>query len=167
VILLVDKIPFYPIKKILLPTDGSEFSIQAAKYTAKIARKHNSQVTILHVMTVYFPRAPSLRPIKLDDMESVTIEIENEDVIREKAIQIMKKTKKVLIEENVETDADYFLFGDVPELIVKTAKEEKFDLIIMGHKGVTGLAHVLLGGVAERVSRTASCPVLIIRGESM
>jgi len=45
---------FYPIKKILLPTDGSEHSIKAAKYAAEIATKHGSKVTLLHASVTTF-----------------------------------------------------------------------------------------------------------------
>ena len=158
-----DEIAFYPIKKILLPTDGSEFSIKAAKYAAKVAKKHNSKVTILHVMDVHIPRAPSHEPIRLDDLESVTIEIEHETDIKERAINTINKTNKILIKENISFDTEYFLFGNIPEIIVSTAKKESFDLIIMGHKGLSGLTHAMLGSVAERVCHIAPCPVLIIR----
>jgi nucleotide-binding universal stress UspA family protein len=47
--------------------------------------------------------------------------------------------------------------------IVETAKQHHVDLIIMGTHGHTGLTHVLLGSVAEKVVRLASCPVLVTR----
>ena len=49
--------------------------------------------------------------------------------------------------------------------IVRYAKEEKFDLIVIGTHGRSGLAHMLLGSVAEKVVRKASCPVLTVRPE--
>jgi len=158
-----DEIHFYPIKKILLPTDGSKFSIQAARYAAKVAKKHNSKVTILHVMDLEFPRARALEPIKIDDLEFFRTEIENEADIKKRAINIINETKKFLIKESIPFDTKYFLFGNIPEIIVNTAKEENFDLIIIGHKGLTGIKHAMMGSVAERVCHSAPCPVLIIR----
>ena len=156
-----EEIHFYPINKILLPTDGSKFSIKAAKYASKVAKKHNSKVTLLHVMHLHFP--DEKKPIEIDDLESAVIEIEHEKEIKERAINIIEKTKKFFIEENIPFDTEYFLFGNIPEIIVNTAKKENFDLIIMGHKGLTGLKHAMLGSVAERVCHIAPCPVLIIR----
>ncbi len=156
-----EKIHFYPINKILLPIDGSKFSIKAARYTAKVAKKHNSKVTLLHVMQLHFTDAD--KPIEIDDLESAVIEIEHETEIKERAKNIMEKTEKLLIEDNIPFETQYFLFGNIPEIIVKTAKEENFDLIIMGHKGLTGIKHAMLGSVAERVCHIAPCPVLIIR----
>ncbi|MBW1674193.1 MAG: universal stress protein [Deltaproteobacteria bacterium] len=158
-----DEIHFYPIKKILLPTDGSTFSIQAARYAAKVANKHNSKITILHVMDVDFPRQSSYEPIELDDLDSVVIGIEHSTEIKDRAIKIVNETKKILTTMNISCDTEYYLFGNIPEIIVNTAKEENFDLIIIGHKGLTGLKHAMMGSVAERVCHIAPCPVLIIR----
>jgi nucleotide-binding universal stress UspA family protein len=156
-----DEILFYPIKKILLPTDGSEYSIKAARYAAKVAEKHNSKVTILHVMHVHL--SSNYKPYKIEDIESSWIEIEDENKIKKRALKLINETKKYLIKEKVLFDTEYFLFGNIPEVIVNFAKEENFDLIIMGHKGLTGIKHAMLGSVAERVCHIAPCPVLIIR----
>ena len=114
-------------------------------------------------MDVNFPRAHALEPIKIDDLEFVITEIENEAAIKKRAINIINKTTKILIKESIPFDTKYFVFGNIPEIIVKTAKEENFDLIIMGHKGLTGIKHAMLGSVAERVCHIAPRPVLIIR----
>ncbi|MFC1803660.1 universal stress protein [Thermoproteota archaeon] len=156
-----DEIHFYPINKILLPTDGSKYSIKAAKYTAQVAKKHNSKVTLLHVMDCHLSSME--KPNEIDNIESVWIEIQHEKEIKERALNVINKTKKYFIEENLPVNTKYFLFGNIPEIIVETAKEKNFDLIIMGHKGLTGVKHAMLGSVAERVCHIAPCPVLIIR----
>jgi len=114
-------------------------------------------------MDLEFPRARALQPIKIDDLEFFRTEIENEADIKKRAINIINKTKKFLIKESIPFDTKYFLFGNIPEIIVNTAKEENFDLIIIGHKGLTGIKHAMMGSVAERVCHSAPCPVLIIR----
>ncbi|HEX2677096.1 MAG TPA: universal stress protein, partial [Polyangiales bacterium] len=50
--------------------------------------------------------------------------------------------------------------------IVKVATDTKTDLVVMGTHGRTGLAHVVVGSVAERVVRLAPCPVLTVRGKA-
>jgi universal stress protein A len=57
------------------------------------------------------------------------------------------------------------LFGDPGQQIAIFAKEMKAGLIVMSSHGRTGLAHLLIGSVAERVLRLASCPVLILRSD--
>ena len=56
-----------------------------------------------------------------------------------------------------------FLVGPPAKCLVERAKEDKADLIVMGTHGRTGLGHLLLGSVAERMVRTAACPVLTTR----
>jgi universal stress protein A len=55
--------------------------------------------------------------------------------------------------------------GDVAETILETARDQKVDLIVMGTHGRHGIAHLLLGSVAERVLRDAPCPVLTAHAE--
>jgi nucleotide-binding universal stress UspA family protein len=55
------------------------------------------------------------------------------------------------------------LFGDAPEGILEYAGRESIDLIIMGTHGRGGVAHAIMGSVAEKVVRSASCPVLTVR----
>jgi nucleotide-binding universal stress UspA family protein len=142
-----EEINFYPIEKILLPTDGSEFCIKAARYAAKVANKHNSKVTILHVIDLHSPN--TLEPIKIHDLNSVIIQIENETILKDRTQKIINKTKKILIKENIQFEIIYILFGNIPENIVKIAEEDNFDLIIMGHKGLSGIKRAVLGSVAE------------------
>ena len=152
---------FYPIKKVLLPTDGSEYSLKAAKYCAEIAKKHGSEVTLLHVMPLHLPSVD--HPIELHSLDLVVFEVESGDVIKARGKKVMEKTKAIFDELHVPVKTEYFSFGNIPQIIIETAKNENFDLIIMGHKGVGGLKHVMLGSVAERVCRNAPCPVLIVR----
>ena len=53
--------------------------------------------------------------------------------------------------------------GSPDQVIVKLARDKKADLIVMGTRGRTGLAHAILGSVAERVIRTAPCPVMTVK----
>jgi nucleotide-binding universal stress UspA family protein len=155
-----EEIAYYPIEKILLPTDGSEFSLRAASYASKIAKDHNAQVTVLHVIELYLETE---RPIEIDDLESAVIELRHEREIKGIAEDIVDRTRKFLIEEGVPCDVEYILSRHVSEMIIDFAEKNNFDLIIMGHKGLTGYRYTVLGSVAEKVSRHAPCPVLIVR----
>ena len=68
--------------------------------------------------------------------------------------------------DNDATESTTFIrIGKPEDEIVKFAVENNIDLIAMGTHGRTGLAHMLVGSVAERVVRTSKCPVLTIRAE--
>lgn len=148
------------IDSILVPTDGSEPSIKAARYAARLAKMVDAKVKIVHVMQVDVPGAK--RPVELDSLESVTIQVDDERRIKEKAMDIMARTKKCFTDERVPVETEFFSFGNVAEIIVETAEEEGFDLMVMGNRGLGGLQHLMLGSVAA-VSRRAPCPVFIVR----
>ena len=96
-------------------------------------------------------------------MLTAKLAIENEKEIKERSMKIMEKSKKVFDETSVPVEIKYVCCGTPSESIVEIARKENIDLIIMGHKGLTGIRHVMLGSVAEGVCRTAPCPVLNIR----
>jgi nucleotide-binding universal stress UspA family protein len=78
--------------------------------------------------------------------------------------QAQKALARVL---NAGLQGDSVIVEGAPfQMIIDTAKEKAVDLIVMGTHGRTGLTHVLMGSVAERVVRMAPCPVLVTRGRS-
>ncbi len=149
------------IDRVLVPTDGSQPSLKAAKYAAKLAKRVGAGVKIVHVMEVAVPGVR--KPVELDDLGSVTIQVEDEERIKRRAMDVMDRTKKCFVDEGVPVETEFFLSGNVAEVIVETARDEGFDLIVMGSRGLGGLQHLMLGSVAEAVSRRAPCPVLIVR----
>ena len=141
------------IKKILVPTDLSDFSIAAVEYATSIAEMFEAQVYMLYVIdgeqNVAFPMV---------DRYSETILKDDE----EKAKDQLHKFVYWKLRE----------FGNVIEVvrrgkayteIPRFAEEEGIDLIVMATHGRTGLAHVLLGSVAEKVVRTSSVPVTTVK----
>ncbi len=151
---------FQPINNILVPTDGSRYSLKAARYATNLAKITNSKVTVMHVIDLSLD---STEPVKIEDLDRAAIEITEESELKRRAKNIVESTMKFFVDENVPCRAEYFLSGKAPETIVEAAKRESSDLIIMGHKGISGVRHTLLGSVAERVCRQAPCPVLVVR----
>jgi len=149
------------ITRLLVPTDGSRPSVKAARYAARLAKMVDAKVKIVHVMQVYVPG--SKKPVELDDLESVIIQVDDGEAIKKRAMDVMEKTRRCFVELGVPVETEFFSFGNVAEIIVETAEEEGFDLIVMGNRGLGGLQHLMLGSVAEAVSRRAPCPVLIVR----
>lgn len=159
-LLVSEETLFGSINNILLPTDGSRYSLKAARYATNLAKKNNSKVTVMHVIDLSLDTD---EPVKVDNLDSITIEMKQETEIKTRAKNIIENTAKFLINAHVPVKTEYFLSGNASEVIVDTAKKEKSDLIIMGHKGISGFRHTLLGSVAEKVLRQAPCPVLVVR----
>ena len=152
---------FYPLKKILLPTDGSEYSIKAAKYCAEIATKHESKVTLLHVLEAF--SAKKERLYLGSDLTLVSIAVEDERKIKERGKKIIESTKKIFEETEVPVSVKYFFGGNPARIIVDLAEKKNYDLIVIGHRGIGGVKRLMIGSVTNEVSRMATCPVFIVK----
>lgn len=142
------------LKQILVPTDFSEASAAAVTYTKALAEALGSSVHILHVLEDPFLHAPAEEgfvppPGFYEDMEQSA---------RSHAEQLL-------------TDAERKQFhalivmrkGSAFLEIIRYAKEQNIDLIVMGTHGRGPIAHMLMGSVAEKVVRKAPCAVLTVR----
>ncbi len=141
------------IRHILAPTDFSEFSKQALDYAFALAQKFGAKLSLLHVIEPQaYPvesYAPSWGTTMLEDLDrSARAELAN----------LLPEA------EDAKIEVTRFVVIGTPYLeILQTAEAEKADLIVMATHGRTGLSHLVMGSVAERVVRTASCPVLTLR----
>ncbi|HLG29040.1 MAG TPA: universal stress protein [Candidatus Brocadiales bacterium] len=140
------------LNKILCPYDFSESSSHALRYAIEFASAYKAKLYLLHVFDIRV----------LDYGEPIYgISIPTKDAIgtikTELANSIPEKVKNELQVETI-------VVSGVPFYeIIKFANENGIDLIVMGTHGRTGIAHILLGSVAEKVVRKASCPVLTVR----
>jgi nucleotide-binding universal stress UspA family protein len=143
------------LKNILVATDFGEASDAALTYGRDLARSYASRLHVLHVaddLMVRFANEASMAV--LPDVQK-----QFEDVARE-------RVRALVTEEDTATlDARPAVITSIgiAETIVQYAKDHAIDLIVMGTHGRRALAHVFMGSVAERVVRTAPCPVLTVR----
>lgn len=139
------------IHKLLLATDSSEAARQAEGYACYLARLWGAEliaVTILEFPTGMNPKHP-VNEIYLGELLK--------DATRNLAEAKARVTEQgIVIDTRIAT-------GIPSEELLTAARKEEADLLIVGTKGKTGLAHVLLGSTAERVIRVAPCPVLVVR----
>lgn len=139
-------------KKILCPVDFSQFSQEVVDYAVDLAIKYGAELHIIHVipnMTYFTPYESFLTPENL-----VAIEKHIQD-------QVENDFEKVL-KQNV--PAKKVIRTGVPFVeIIDYAKSESIDLIVMGTHGRSGIEHILIGNVAEKVVRKSPCPVMTIR----
>jgi nucleotide-binding universal stress UspA family protein len=143
-----------PIDKILFACDFSENSNQALDHALMFARQFNARLVILHVIN---------EPVDLRGFYVPHISFDRlEKEIEEGAQQMMQKFAKDALSgfENYET---CIITGIPYEEIIRKAAEEQVGMIVLGTHGRTGVDHFLFGSTAERVVRTAPCPVLTVR----
>jgi nucleotide-binding universal stress UspA family protein len=141
------------IQHILVPTDFSADAEQAVDYAIALASVFQARVTLLHVIYEVLwaagETAMSLPPAYFAELEAAT---------RQQMEQALQRIRHAGLEGDT-----IVAYGFPFEHIVTVARDQSVDLIIMGTQGRTGLRHVLLGSVAERVVRLAPCPVLVTR----
>ena len=139
--------------KILLATDGSNFSEAAARNIVKQFRTQDSEVRVL---TVVEPLSTAAVP-----QMSAGYYPELEDQKRE-ARTLVERTAKMLAEAGFKTST-VVLTGDAKTIILDEAADCKADLIVVGSHGRRGLGRFLLGSVPEAIARHTSCSVEIVR----
>jgi nucleotide-binding universal stress UspA family protein len=132
-----------PIRRILVPVDWSEPSNCAFQLAASLAREHDAQLFVLYVVPVatvmYGPPSESY------------LEHMREELGRIKPGDPKTQVQHLLVE------------GDPATMILRSAKENNCDLIVMGTHGRTGLNRLLMGSVAEEVVRKAPCLVVTVK----
>lgn len=144
--------------KIIAATDFSEDSANALNYTEEMARRFSAEIIVLHVDQPLAPVMVSELTPGLDVGTMNRIAEEQRLLALRQLDQITERLRDSGLK------ARGVLRVGAPFLeILNTAQSEGADLIVMGTHGRTGLAHVLLGSVAERVVAKAPCPVLTVR----
>jgi universal stress protein A len=138
-------------KTILCPTDFSEDSCRAVEYGVRFARVSDGALILAHIIHVpsgelYKPERPTL------NFEEATARAREllED-IRQKRTGGYPRCE-LLVE-----------FGDPHEQLLAIAKRRNVDLIVTATHGRSGIQHLVMGSVAEKVIRHASCPVFVVR----
>lgn len=146
-------------KKILIPTDGSPLSAQAANAGICFARSIQARVVALHVTQ------PFAATIGFDGM-AAAYAITDEDYDKASSQQAEKYLKHVLARaETAGIQADSLAVSNfnVADGIVQAASENGCDLIFIGSHGRSGLSRLLLGSVTAKVLSLASSAVLVYR----
>jgi universal stress protein A len=138
--------PVFRLRKILVPIDFSDCSKKALDYAIPFARQFGAELNLLHVVEPY-PAIPEMAPYDAENIEDGRLELE--------------ALRKDL--GNVGPCSTLVRKGAPPTEITSAARDLDADLIIISTHGRTGLSRVFLGSTAERVVRSAPCPVLIVR----
>jgi nucleotide-binding universal stress UspA family protein len=144
------------VARILVPVDFSPTSDSAIEYAQALAARFEATIELLHVI-----EDPVTSGAWEPDASYLTIPELIESLV-DAAGRRLGEIKARLAADDLAVETRV-LTGVPARGIVATAQSEGCDLIVMGTHGRTGLSHMLMGSVAERVIRTASCPVLTVR----
>jgi universal stress protein A len=143
----------HDFKRILVPLDFSATSTRALEYAQTLATRFGASLHLIHVCEV-----PS---VSTGSVDAYAIAYTNwSRQLGEEAERELLKVAPTLAGVPVTTEV---LFGNPARAIVAAALARKDDLIVMGTHGHGPLMHAVMGNVAERVVRTAPCPVLTVR----
>lgn len=140
------------IQTVLVPTDFSKPATHTLDWAADLARQFGARLVLVHVIP------PSTYPLhnlaQIGAFPNLRDEVMKR--CREDLAEVAGKLQGVTVDQRL-------LEGPPHQMINDCAAAEKADLIVMSTHGHTGLKHLLLGSVAEKVVRTSACPVLTIR----
>ena len=153
-------------EKILVPLDGSEHSLRALEIAIQIAKKFDGKITLLHVYSVtarpiLIPESTTLTPPGVPVMMPAEIS-KLIEATRKAGADILAEGEQKIKAEKVQVET-MLLEGQIAEEIAKTAKEGKFNLIVMGARGISKIKEILLGSVSDGVIRNSPCPVLVVK----
>lgn len=144
------------LKKILLPTDFSDYAAEAMKYACEFADRFQAQLYLLHVLEIHADPTP-----QFGMGLALPSHVEESTKAADQHLATLIDPSWTTNHSVVRTTVHGTPFVE----IVRYARQQDIDLIVMGTHGRSGLAHVLTGSVAERVVRKAPCPVLTVRPE--
>lgn len=139
--------------KILVATDGSKSALQAVKYAGDLVKSiPSASITLVNVHDDAAMRGA----------EAFVGSKEVADYLHEVSEKELRPAKKLLDEAGVEHDVA-IRTGHISQEIVQLAESGRFDLVVVGSKGRSAIADLLLGSVAQQVLATAKQPVLLVK----
>ena len=146
------------IRKILCATDMSPASEPAMRAAFDFGRRLDAIVYVLHIVEPPYRAVPWFTPAPLDQEFMKALGDRHEEA----ALEELGKTIKGALPEGARAEP-LVRIGTPVDGVLAAAKDLDADLIVLGTHGRTGLAHLALGSVAERVVRAATIPVLTVR----
>jgi universal stress protein A len=144
--------------KILYATDYSKASARALDEAIALAKQNGAELLVLHVID------PVPAYVAGEDIGGAELYMKLEQTTQQDAETSMNKLMEKLRKLKVNAKS-LLLRGTPPEQIVRTAKNRRANLIVIGTHGRTGLSKLLMGSVANKVVSTAHCPVLSVHGK--
>ncbi len=146
------------ISKILVATDGSDHAGNALKYAIESAVKWDAQLIILSVIPPLRPILPDLNdflPTYIPDFEE-KLEKAYKNTLEEAVKTVEKEQPDIKVEARLEK-------GRPSDIIMKVARTENVDLIVMGSRGLGGITGTVLGSTSQAVVHSCIKPILLVK----
>lgn len=143
-------------QNILVPVDGSDYSYNAARLAAAIAKKFEGKVTLIHVVdlsivTSFYPSG-ALLPTITDAMT---------EEWKKKGEEVLRSAREINNTSDVEIRCE--LNWGNPAQVISDRVKQGIDLVVMGSRGQGAISEFFLGSVSSRISHSVACPVLLVK----
>ena len=146
------------LNNILVPVDGSANSAKALRLAVDIAEKYIAKLTVLYVASYEIDA-------ELQHFAALEYNPEDDSSVRTASEQIGKSTIKRMIDK-LETSIavkSIVLFGNPATMIVEYVKNNDFDMVVMGNRGLSKIKGLLMGSVSRKVSNSIDCTFVSIK----
>jgi nucleotide-binding universal stress UspA family protein len=141
------------IQRILVPLDFSDQAPMVLDWAAHLAAEHGSRVILLHAYHL---------PVEFQQLEGAYLPPDFWSNVKVEAEQSLSRHAEDLERRGIQVES-VVREGYPATVIVDEAVSQPADLIVIGTHGLSGLKHMLLGSIAERVVQKAPCPVLTVK----
>jgi nucleotide-binding universal stress UspA family protein len=142
------------VRQILVPIDFSDQAAAVIEWAAHLAEEHGSRLVLLHVYHL---------PVEFQQLEGAYLPADFWSNVKSEAEQTLRRHAQELEARGLQVEA-VVREGYPATVIIDEASSRSVDMIVIGTHGLTGLKHLLLGSIAERVVQKAPCPVLTVKG---
>lgn len=147
------------LKKIIVPVDGSDPSWLALEYARTIGEKFGSELLVVHIVQPFYNAGFLAMPV---DNSILSSQMED---MKKNAESILEMAKEKIGSYPAKVDTKTEV-GHPSERIIHLAQEEGCDAIVIGSRGLSGIAEFVLGSVSSNVAQYAKIPVMIVKSES-
>ena len=141
------------IQRILVPLDFSDHAAPVLEWVTHLAKQHGARAILLHAYHL---------PVEFQQLEGAYLPPDFWSNVKAEAEQSLGRLADQLREQGIEVEAAV-REGYPATVIEEESERQQADLIVIGTRGLTGLKHLLLGSVAERVVQKSRCPVLTVK----
>ncbi|MFP8879025.1 MAG: universal stress protein [Myxococcota bacterium] len=141
------------VRTILLPVDFSDNALTVIEWGSHLAEQHNSKLVLFHAYHL---------PVEFQQLEGAYLPPDFWANVKAEAQQSLNRFETDLRNKSLQVES-VVREGYAATAIVEEAAEIGADLIVIGTHGLSGLKHMLLGSIAERVVQKAPCPVLTVK----
>jgi len=141
------------IQRILVPLDFSEHAASILEWAVHLAQQHKSTLVLMHAYHL---------PVEFQQLEGAYLPQDFWASVKAEAEQNLQRYAEPLRGQGLAVDV-IVREGYPATVIEQEAIDQRADLIVIGTRGLSGLKHLLLGSIAERVVQKAPCPVLTVK----